>query len=152
MTRIHLATGLAIRDGKILLAASRYASHDLLWSMPGGRQRPNELLTETVARELAEETSLEARVGALAYVSESYDGDRHFTNVTFHIEVTGEPKLPDDDHVVAIEWVPIDEIATRIAAGVVREPLLNYLNERLPQRYAGFPAADVSVRWHDDEA
>ena len=152
MTRIHLVTGLAIRDGKILLVASHYASHDLLWSMPGGRQRPNELLSETIAREVAEETSLAARVSALAYVSESYDGDRHFTNVTFHIEVQGEPMLPADDHVAAIEWVPIDEIASRVIARVVREPLLDYLNERLPQRYAGFRVADVSVRWHDDEA
>ena len=75
-----LATGLAIRDDgaqtRLLLVASRYANHaQPLWNLPGGRQHPGELLRETVERECYEETGLRVRVGELAYVSESYDGD-----------------------------------------------------------------------------
>ena len=109
MTRIHLASGLARRGDLILLVASTYASHDEpIWNLPGGRQEGRELLTQTVEREVLEETSLRAQVGDLAYVAESYDGEQHFISSVFEIDVEGTVALPQgDDHVVAIEWVPI---------------------------------------------
>ena len=84
MTRIHLASGLAVRDGAVLLVASSYASHnEPLWNLPGGRQQHGELVRETVAREVFEETGLTATIRDLAYVSESYDGDTHFLRTVF---------------------------------------------------------------------
>jgi ADP-ribose pyrophosphatase YjhB (NUDIX family) len=154
---IHLATGLALRDGRVLLVASRYANHPQpLWNLPGGRQLPGELLVETVAREVLEETGLHACAGELAYVSESYDGDKHFLNFTFRIEVSGESSFdklrmtPRDDHVVEVEWVRLAEIEKRIVVGVVREPLLAYLRGELAQRYAGFHQAGVTIEWPGD--
>ena len=86
---IHLATGIAIRDGRLLMVASRYANHrEPLWNLPGGRQLPGELLSETVVRELFEETGLRAEAGEVAYVSESYDGAEHFLNVTFIVALS----------------------------------------------------------------
>src|SRR6202042_3675063 len=68
---IHLATGLIVHDGRLLMVASRYANHtDPLWNLPGGRQLPGELLAETVVREVFEETGLRAEAGEVAYVSE----------------------------------------------------------------------------------
>jgi ADP-ribose pyrophosphatase YjhB (NUDIX family) len=162
MNRIHLATGLA-RDaeGRVLLVASRYANHaEPLWTLPGGRQEPGELLDRTVVREVFEETGLRARVAGLAYMSESYDrsGDAHdhVLNATFLIEVSADgsdaapaPQLPAD-HVAAIAWVPVAAIAERIVVGVVREPLLAYLRGDLPRRYAGFEEAGVTIRWPSD--
>ncbi len=85
---IHLATGLAISEQRVLLVASRYANHaEPLWNLPGGRQQPGELLSQTVAREILEETGLRARVLELAYISESYDGPTHFLNATFLVDV-----------------------------------------------------------------
>ena len=133
----------------MLLVASTYASHDEpLWNLPGGRQEPGELLPETVVREVAEETGLAARVDALAYVSESYDGHTHFTNWTFLIECNGTLRVPPaTDHVARAEWVKIRAIPAKIAVAVVREPLIAFLEGRLPSRYAGFHDAGVSVRW-----
>lgn len=146
MTHVHLATGLAVRDGRILLVASHYPNHaDPLWNMPGGRQRPGELLRETVLREVAEETGLTATIVRLAYLSESYDGDVHFTNATFEIDVDGEMRAPSDDHVTGVAWVPLTECGLRIAVAVVREPLLAYLAGELAARYAGFHAAGVTI-------
>lgn len=107
-----------------------------------------ELLDETVRRELREETGLDARVRELAYVSESYDGDLHFINATFCVDVQGEPHVPQgDDHVVEIAWTPIAHLANRLHVAVVREPLLAFLNGTLSSRYAGFHEAGISIIW-----
>jgi len=160
---VHLATGLAVVDGRVLLVASRYANHaQPLWTLPGGRQQAGELLTETVEREVREETGLHVRVGSLAYVGESYDGETHYLSACFHVEVVSaspfdtrpEGAAQDDkhDHVVAWEWVAIEDLAERIVVAVVREPLLAYLRGELPRRYAGFHEAGITIEWPPDSA
>lgn len=150
MNRIHLATGLAVRDGAILLVASSYPSHEgPLWNLPGGRQQPGELLAETLAREVAEETGLRACVADVAYVSESYDGDVHVLNVTFEMSVEGTIVLPTSgDHVVDAGWCDLADIETRLHAEVVRAPLLQYL--RGGRRYRGFARAGITIRWAEE--
>jgi 8-oxo-dGTP diphosphatase len=163
---IHLATGIAVSDDRLLMVASRYANQPHpLWNLPGGRQQPGELLVETVVREFYEETQLRVRAGELAYVSESYDGDRHFLNATFLVEPidkspfdpsTGSGQaelrmtLGEGDHVVAVEWVPIDAVRERVAVRVVREPLVAYLEGRSERRYAGYHEAGITIEWPAD--
>ncbi len=158
---IHLATGLAVRDGRVLLVASRYPNREgPLWNLPGGRQQPRELLEETVARELLEETGLHVEVGELAYVSESYDGDVHILNATFLVLPrppfdsaqgdAGSAQPDSGDHVVEVEWVPIEELPERIVVNVVREPLLAYLRGALPGRYTGYHDAGITIEWPAD--
>jgi ADP-ribose pyrophosphatase YjhB (NUDIX family) len=158
---IHLATGIAVKDERLLMVASCYANQPHpLWNLPGGRQQPGELLVETVVREFYEETHLRVRAGELAYVSESYDGARHFLNATFLVEVVeGQAKLrmtPEGmtpgDHVVAVEWVALSDLRERIAVAVVREPLVAFLEGSLERRYAGYHEAGVTIEWPDDSA
>ncbi len=146
---MHLATALIVRGDCVLLVASRYASHAVaLWNLPGGRQCENELLQATALRELREETGLNGAAGDLAYVAESYDGDRHFVNAAFCVEARGEIAIPrEGDHIVAAQWVSRGDIASHLSAAVVREPLLRYLREGC--RYTGFSRADISIRWFD---
>lgn len=159
---IHIATGIAIAQGRLLMVASRYRNHAApLWTLPGGRQQPGELLTQTVEREFSEETGVCVRARELVYVSESYDGEQHYLNATFAVDILRQPErnvIPSavegqgasDDHVVAVEWVPLDEVAQRIVVAVVREPLLAFLAGTLPARYAGFAQAGVTIEWPDD--
>lgn len=145
---VRLATGIARRNGTVLLVASRYANHETpLWTLPGGRQEAGELATETVLRELREETGLHGRVVELAYVSESYDGATHVANVTFALDVDGEPRMQArHDHVVDVRWTPVDELGARMTIAVVREPLLSYLGGE-GRRYFGYHDAGVTIRW-----
>jgi 8-oxo-dGTP diphosphatase len=152
---IHLATGLLVRDNRLLMVASRYANQpEPLWNLPGGRQQSGELLAETVVREVFEETRLHVEPREVAYVSESYDGATHYLNVTFNVALVEGGCIPDDDaaedHVVAVEWVPVAEVGQRIVVTVVREPLLAYLGGELPRRYAGFHEAGVTIEWPRD--
>jgi 8-oxo-dGTP diphosphatase len=150
---IHLATGLAVHDGRVLLVASSYPNQRLpLWNLPGGRQQPGELLAETVVREVFEETGLRVEVERLAYVSESYDGEQHFLNATFLVRPLSFDSAQGDkgDHVVGVEWVSISELAERIVVGVVREPLIAYLDGALPQGYVGYHDAGVTIEWPAD--
>jgi 8-oxo-dGTP diphosphatase len=151
MTRIHLATGIAIRDGALLLVASVYPSQaQPVWGLPGGRQRTGETLAQTLLREVAEETGMHAAVAEFAYLSESYAGDVHVLNASFEMQVYGDPRIPErGDHVVAVEWCPLERIESRMTLHVAREPLLQYL--RAGRRYCAYPDAGVTVTW-DDEA
>ena|ERR1700723_3751056 len=164
----HLATGIALRREHLLMVASRYPNQPQpLWNLPGGRQQPGELLEETVVREFCEETGLHVRVRELAYVSESYDGERHFLNATFLVETIevssfdpsmtlGDPAMRAGamagDHIVAVEWLALGELRERIAVAVVREPLIAFLEGTLERRYAGYHEAGVTIEWPDDSA
>lgn len=161
MTRIHIATGLALAETggrqSILLAASRYANHaEPLWTLPGGRQQPGELLAETVAREFIEETGLTAEVGELAYVSESYSSQTHVLNVTFRVAIRSDAPAPrrprSGDHIADVAWVPLEQLAATIAVAVVRDPLLAYLRGNLTRRYAGYHDAGITIRWPENDA
>jgi ADP-ribose pyrophosphatase YjhB (NUDIX family) len=145
--RIHLATGIAIRGEAILLVASTYASHpEPLWNLPGGRQVPGELLSDALAREVREETSLDASVADVAYVSESYDGSLHVLNTAFEISVTGTLAIPQSgDHVVDARWFDLSELESVLSVAVVRIPLLHYL--RHGKRYSGFSDAGITISW-----
>ncbi|MDQ2908384.1 MAG: NUDIX hydrolase [Candidatus Eremiobacteraeota bacterium] len=148
--RTHLVTGILQRAGAVLLVASRYPNHrEPLWNLPGGRQRHGELLADTLRREFIEETSLTVSIGALRYVAESYDraGGAHFTNFTFDVDGARDPRLPeDDDHVVALAWVPYADLAERLRVGVVREPLLTNLRDP-SRRYFAFADAGITIEF-----
>jgi 8-oxo-dGTP diphosphatase len=153
--RIHLCTGLLERAGRVLLVASAYPNHaELLWNLPGGRQEWGETCAQTVARELREETSLEVRVGALAYVAESFDAasETQFTAFCFAIEAEGEPVVPlTDPSARACRWVAIGDLAAALAVRVVREPLVAHLADR-SQRYFGYLEAGITIAFAGEPA
>ncbi len=153
MQHVHLAHGLALHEDRVLLVASRYVGYpNGLWNLPGGRQEPGELLQETVAREIFEETSIRARCGDLAYVNESYDRDRHIIAAIFRVDVEGrDVRIPAvGDHVLAADWIALDRIGELAMAEIVRRPLLAYLRGDAT-RYYGASHADISVEWEPED-
>ena len=97
LTKIHLCSGLLLRDGHVLLVRCVYPEQPQpLWVLPGGRQETGEMVEEAVIREFLEETSLRVRATRLAYVSESIDPPigYHVVNCTFFVEEIGGPAQP----------------------------------------------------------
>ncbi len=150
--RVHLCTGLLIRDDRILLVASRYKNHEQpVWNLPGGRQEADESIARALQREFLEETGLAVSVGPLRYVSESFDRTRmtHFTNFAFAADATGEPHVPPGDrHVVDCAWVRTADVAGRLTVRVVREPLCAVLGGST-QTYFGYADAGVTIEFND---
>jgi ADP-ribose pyrophosphatase YjhB (NUDIX family) len=153
--RIHLCVGLLERDGAILLVGNAYPNRStLLWNLPGGRQDGHETCAMTVVREFREETALHVRIGALAYVAESFDlaTATHFTATCFAVAADGDPRIPANDaHVRAYRWVQRTDLAAVLDVRVVREPLLGYLADPA-QQYYGFMDAGITIAFADEPA
>jgi ADP-ribose pyrophosphatase YjhB (NUDIX family) len=151
--RVHLAHGMLERDGRLLLVASRYPNHaEVLWNLPGGRQREGELLDETLRREFMEEVGLPIEVLGLRYVAESYDtvAGTHFTSVIFSVASEGAPVVSlDDVHVVACDFVPFSALRERLTVRVVRLPLLEHIKDPR-KRYFGYAEADITIEFSDE--
>ncbi len=88
-----------------------------LWSLPGGHVRHGETLREAAARELLEETSVTAEIGAVVDVLDiirhdtSGDTLRHYVVVVFQgLYRSGEPVAGDDAADAA--WVSMEGART----------------------------------------
>lgn len=131
---------------------SRYPNQPApLWNLPGGRQRPDELLEAALVREFLEETGLAVTVGALHYLSESYDlaTGTHFLNATFDVRAEGEARVPaGDPHAIGVTWVLRADLASHLPVAVVREPLLAHLAGD-SRRYFAFPDAGITIEFAD---
>jgi ADP-ribose pyrophosphatase YjhB (NUDIX family) len=116
-TRPFLAVSAAIfRDGKVLVVRRARKPALNLYTMPGGVVEAGETLTEAVAREVREETSLQIDVLALAGHREAVVRDaqgrveRHFVIMCFAARwISGEVAL--NEELDDARWLDPSEIA-----------------------------------------
>ena len=150
MTRIHLCTGLLLRDDALLLTCCRYPGEpEALWTLPGGRQRSGETIAQTVIREFREETDLRVRIGAPAYISESIDErrDAHVVNCTFFVSESDPSRAPRarDPKVVDVRFVPAAEVPALLRADVLQIPVMAALSGKPHPHYFSFPQDQIQV-------
>lgn len=62
------AYGILIKDDNVLVVKT----HSDNWELPGGGCEDGETLTQTLERELKEEVNIDARVGRMVYMRESF--------------------------------------------------------------------------------
>lgn len=114
------AKAIVISEGRILVnrCESRFGDY---FTLPGGGQRSGEMLTETVKRELLEETGYSVTPirmsGIYERISEGRDeGLCHKIYFIFLCKLNPEPrKKPSetDRFQIGAEWIPLRDLATR---------------------------------------
>jgi len=112
------AKAIVFEKNRILLnrCVSRFGEY---YALPGGGQKPGELLTEAVRRELREETGLSVEPVRLCGVYECISGGRnnadgHKLYCIFLCRLTDEAPLAPtelDAYQIDQKWVPLEEIA-----------------------------------------
>jgi 8-oxo-dGTP diphosphatase len=139
---VQVAAALLRRDDAIVLVRERRGD-SVFWSVPGGGVEPGELITETLVREIKEETGITIRsVRRLAYIVNS-TSDTFPSSVAFFFECDewdGDiaPQDPEGD-VLYAELASVDSALTLLsvptAARPEIEPLVAYLRDpRAPTR------------------
>jgi ADP-ribose pyrophosphatase YjhB (NUDIX family) len=150
----HLIAAAVIWRGNEILLVEQRGPGDTVsaWALPGGRAEPNELLVETLVREVGEETGLKITdPGRLLFLSQIDNPNQQqimenagpgvgylATAVTF--EVTGwEGSLEaadPDGYIEDVRFVPVPEaillIEQTLHFRAMREPLLAYLRGQAP--------------------
>ena len=107
MSARNSAKGLVVHDGKLLVnrCISRFGEY---YALPGGGQNTGEMLSETVRREVLEETGLTLTDyrcrGVVTFLSDEWEGEYMYlytaTGFTGDLIECGEGTL---------EWVPIED-------------------------------------------
>ena len=112
--RPELCVGaIAVIDGRLLLIRRGHGPAAGEWSVPGGRVEGGETLAESVVREVAEETGLEAVCDDLAGWVERIGDGHHFVIFDFLVTVLDDPEtgLRAGGDATEAAWVPLDEVA-----------------------------------------
>jgi ADP-ribose pyrophosphatase YjhB (NUDIX family) len=117
------AGGLVVEDGVFGQRAALIARHDrrgrLVWSLPKGHVEKGETPEITAVREVAEETGIEGRVVAPLGVIDFWfvaEGRRIHKTVHHYLLLAQGGELSDEDiEVVEVAWVPLEELAQRLA-------------------------------------
>ena len=120
MSARNSAKAIVINNGKLLVnrCESRFGEY---YTLPGGGQQDGEMLTETVRRELLEETGYSVKPirlsGIYERVSEGRDeGLCHKIYFIFLCRLeSGERKAPSEIDRFQIDsiWIPLREVASR---------------------------------------
>ena len=130
--------GVALSNGKLLLHKT---PSDNFWSLPGGRADMFEVTSQTLVREMMEETGLHIRVGELMWIVENFfeynDIRHHEIGFYYKMEI---PNLKNDFDFSAIEpgsellfhWHPIEELhSIKIYPDFIKEDLIQ--NTKYPR-------------------
>ena len=119
-------SAIVTRNGAVLLGLRQGAHGAGTWAFPGGKVDPGELPSDTVRRELLEETGLVAgTVEPVAWTSDIFeDAGLHFITLHHVVEAEGEPSVLEPAKVREWRWcdwndlpAPLFAPATALLAG-----------------------------------
>ncbi|HEY8497717.1 MAG TPA: NUDIX domain-containing protein [Limnochordales bacterium] len=106
------AYGIALRDGRVLVARSRFTGR---WELPGGAVAPWETLEEGLRREYEEETGIPISVGEcvgfdqgfIAFFQHPFNSLRFF----YRVEAADVPARAQADEVTEVRWVAVADLS-----------------------------------------
>ena len=135
------AKALIIKDGK--MAAIKINDGKEEWYiMPGGGQESEEILPESVCREVAEELGIAVKCEELLFVIEGVHGEAfHRVDLIFDCEYICElpnAELHSDTNQIGIEWLDIDKLNTLpLYPSKLRRQIMNYYEGKPYKVYLG---------------
>jgi len=111
-------SAIVTRDGAVLLGRRRGAHGAGTFAFPGGKPDPGEHPSDTVRRELFEETGLTARtVTPTAWTSDVFtDANLHFVTLHHLVDADGEPEVREPDKVESWDWYAWDALPVPLFA------------------------------------
>ena len=137
----NAAKALIIKDDK-MLAIKISDGKEEWYIMPGGGQDVEELLPETVCREVAEELGIRVEVKDLAFVIEGVHGENfHRVDLVFLCEYKGiieNATLQSDTNQVGYDWLDIKRLnMTPLYPSKLRRQIMNLYEGKEYQVYLG---------------
>lgn len=125
--RVRVAALIYNSRNEILLLQQKKKSK-LYWLLPGGGIEYGEPALEALKRELKEELDLSLSNAQFLFVNESIDpnGKRHLLQLVFHVEVSNQPKITEQDRaIVDFRYFSIQEIKDLDLRPDIKEYLFN---------------------------
>jgi ADP-ribose pyrophosphatase YjhB (NUDIX family) len=115
---LHSVTAVVLDDHDQVLLVQR--ADNGRWALVTGCLEPGEQPAAGAAREVQEETGVQAKAVRIASVSAlplatCANGDQvHWLDVTFRCEFVGGTAVVNDEESVAVGWFPIDNLPTSL--------------------------------------
>ncbi len=104
----------------IVLIRRGHPPNEGMWTLPGGRVEPGELLSAAAHREVLEETGLDVEIVSLVEVVEIIGDDHHFVVHDYLARPRGPlSDLRAGDDAAAVRVVPVAELASYAVTDLV---------------------------------
>lgn len=138
------AGGLVLDRSSKPWKAALIARHDrrgrLIWSLPKGHVEVGETNEQAAIREVQEETGIQSSVlmvlGTIDFWFMAEEKRIHKTVHHYILNAHGGELCDDDREVVEVAWIPIDDVAGKLAYSDERK-----LMARVPELLAGLAGA-----------
>lgn len=104
---------IVIQGNRILTVKMRSPEGKEYYTLPGGKQRPDELMIDALKREVREETGYNVEPKSLLFIREGFSEEHHRIEFMFVCDINGdieEDKLKYDDNQIGTKWLFIDNI------------------------------------------
>ena len=135
------AKAVIIQDGK-LLAIKLKDSQEEWYILPGGGQDGEETLSQTVEREVREETGMEVTCKDLLFVIEGVHGERfHRIDFVFSCDYLGKAAnaaLHTDTNQIGFDWLALSDLKRLpLFPSKLRRPIMNFYEGKAYIKYLG---------------
>lgn len=135
------AKAVIIQNGR-LLAIKLSDSKEEWYILPGGGQNGEEMLTQTVEREVKEETGIDVKCKDLLFVIEGVNGESfHRIDLVFLCDYLGKATnatLHKDTNQIGFDWLDLSVLnRLPLFPSKLRRPIMNFYEGKEYIKYLG---------------